>query len=134
MDSCDDVSTRTRINNVWSEWSEFVTTRTTHKEISITTNTQNNYTLNNFVVLFKNGIVDVNLSVTVIATSTSWITIGTLPVGYRPITTAYKDAPYLDASKNYKHLRIKVNTNGTIQLALGESEQNYAFHDTFIGE
>ena len=55
------------------------------------------------VIEMKNGIVDVNLSVTVIATSTSWITIGTLPVGYRPITTAYKDAPYWDALKNYKH-------------------------------
>lgn len=93
---------------------------------------QTSYTLNWLYAYSRGGIVDLHFSVSPTESATSWITVATLPEGYRPPQNIYKDMPYWNATSGNAHLRMRITTAGLIQFNRGSNGVSYAFHDTFI--
>lgn len=100
--------------------------------IELTVATQNNYTINSINAYCKAGIVDVVMSVNVAEAANAWVTIATLPSGYRPPVTVQEEVPYFKASAGYEILRFRVTNAGLIQLGFGTTGASYALHDTFV--
>ena len=93
---------------------------------------QTSYTVNWLYAYARSGAVDLHLSITPIVSATSWITVATLPTGYRPPQNIYKDMPYWNAAAGNANLRMRITTGGAIQLNRGSADVSYAFHDMFI--
>lgn len=102
------------------------------KLVDITEASQTSYTLNWLYAYARSGIIDLHFSVSPTESATSWITVATLPEGYRPPQNIYKDMPYWNATSGNAHLRMRITTAGLIQFNRGSSGVSYAFHDTFI--
>lgn len=102
------------------------------KELTVTTANQTSYTLNWLYAYSRCGAVDLHFSVSPTEAATSWITVATLPEGYRPPQNIYKDMPYWNATSGNAHLRMRITTAGAIQFNRGSAGVSYAFHDMFI--
>lgn len=128
------------VSGTWSEWRRHVNADEFHESAlklmnvssNITQASQTNYTLNWVYGYARGGVLDLHLSVSPATTSTSWVTVATLPAGYRPPTAIYRDVPYWNAALGNANLRMRIQTGGAIQVAQGTSGVSYAFHDAFV--
>ena len=122
-------------NGGWGSWRRFLTADDsflTTKTLSLTTADQTSYEMTTLAAYSRSGIVDVHINTRPATVSSSWLTVATLPSGYRPPVNIYKVESYYNASSNYANLRLRITTAGDVQLCLGTAGANYAFHATFI--
>ena len=122
-------------NGGWGSWRRFMTADDaflTARTVSLATASQTDYTLTSISAYSRSGVVDIHINADVEVSATSWITIATLPSGYRPPTNIYKDVPYWNATSNAQNLRMRITTAGAVQLNRGQVGSAYAFHDTFV--
>lgn len=122
-------------NTGWGSWRRFLTADDaflTATSLTLTTANQTDYTMTSISAYSRSGVVDVHIRATPVTSATSWVTVSTLPSGYRPPTNIYKDVPYWNATTNAQHLRLRITTAGAVQLNRGQVGSAYAFHDTFV--
>lgn len=100
--------------------------------VSLTMATQSNYTINAIEAYYRAGVVDIHIDLVIATAANSWVTIATLPSGYRPPANTYEDVPYYRLANNYEHLRFRVLKTGEIQIGYGHTGATYKFHDTFV--
>lgn len=100
--------------------------------VSLTMATQSNYTLNAIEAYYRAGVVDIHIDLVIATAANSWVTIATLPSGYRPPAHTYEDVPYYRLANNYENLRFRVLKTGEIQLGYGHTGATHKFHDTFV--
>lgn len=126
---------RTYTTAGWGNWHKILTDSDPFVEMSQLTLTQANqtdYTMSSISAYCRSGVVDVHINTIVATSATSWITVATLPSGYRPPVNIYKVESYYNASSNYANLRLRITTAGLVQLCLGTASANYAFNATFV--
>ena len=119
----------------WGKWWRYAVIDEavfTTREVALTIADQTNYDMTTIAAYSRSGIVDVHINTKPATVSSSWLTIATLPSGYRPPTNIYKVESYYNSGSNYANLRMRIHTNGSVQLCLGTAGANYAFHATFI--
>ncbi len=122
-------------NTGWGKWWKVMFTEDSFlaaKTLSLTTASQTDYTVTSVSAYCRSGVVDVHLQITPVTSATSWVTVATLPSGYRPPTNIYKDVPYWNATTNAQNLRLRITTAGAVQMNRGQVGSAYAFHDTFV--
>lgn len=127
-------------DGTWSDWRRHVNADELHESTlklmnissSITQASQTDYTLSWIYAYARGGVVDLHINATPAASATSWITVATLPAGYRPPTAIYRDMPYWNATAGAQNLRMRITTAGAVQLNRGQVGSSYAFHDTFV--
>lgn len=119
----------------WGKWWRYAVIDEavfTTKEVELTIADQTSYEMTTLAAYSRSGIVDVHINTKPVTVSSSWLTIATLPSGYRPPVNIYKVESYYNASSNYANLRLRITTAGAVQLCLGTANANYAFHASFI--
>lgn len=119
----------------WGKWWRYAVIDEavfTTREVTLTIADQTNYEMTTIAAYSRSGIVDVHINTRPTTVSSSWLTVATLPSGYRPPVNIYKVESYYNTSSNYANLRLRITTAGAVQLCLGTAGANYAFHATFI--
>ena len=102
------------------------------KTLSLTAANQSNYEITSIEAYSRSGMVDVHVQAKVTTASSGWLTVATLPAGYRPPVNIYKVAAYYNSASNYANIRMRILPAGSVQLSLGTVGASYAFHDMFI--
>ena len=84
----------------------------------------------------RNGIVTVHVYVTGQSFSTSYKTLATLPVGYRPMSDVYQPAMHPDANINHSPTIAISSTNGQVlgKIASGSASITLAGTISFVTE
>lgn len=119
----------------WGSWRRFITADDaflTANTVSLTTADQSNYEITSIAAYSRSGMVDVHVQAKVTTASSGWLTVATLPAGYRPPVNIYKVAAYYNSASNYANIRMRILPAGSVQLSLGTVGASYAFHDMFI--
>ena len=122
------------VDNVesWGDWYKVIHNKDMErKTLTVTKPEQTAYTVNSLDVFTRNGITDIYLDITVNTSSTSWVTIGSITTG-KPDRNTYRLMPHSEALEGYKSLKLRVYPTGVIQLSVGEPNQRYIFHETYI--
>lgn len=122
-------------NTGWGKWWKFMFTDDSFlkpKELSLTVASQTDYDMTTVAAYSRSGVVDVHINTRPVTVSSSWLTVATLPSGYRPPVNIYKVDSYYNASSNYANLRLRITTAGLVQLCLGTAGANHAFNATFV--
>lgn len=119
----------------WGKWWRYAVIDEavfTTREVTLTIADQTSYEMTTIAAYSRSGIVDVHINTRPTTVSSSWLTVATLPSGYRPPVNIYKVESYYNASSNYANLRLRITTAGLVQLCLGTASANYAFNATFV--
>lgn len=100
--------------------------------LTLTQADQTNYTLTSIAAYSRSGMVDIHVNAKVVTASTGWLTVATLPSGYRPPVNIYRVESHYNSAAGNANIRMRILPGGAIQLSLGTVGASYAFHDTFI--
>lgn len=122
-------------NTGWGKWWKFMFTDDSFlksKALSLTVASQTDYDMTTIAAYSRSGVVDVHINTRPVTVSSTWLTVATLPSGYRPPVNIYKVDSYYNTSSNYANIRLRITTAGLVQLCLGTAGANYAFNATFV--
>lgn len=129
------VRTRNTDGTTWGKWWRYAVINDDFlaaKTLSLTAANQSNYEITSIEAYSRSGMVDVHVQAKVTTVSSGWLTVATLPAGYRPPVNTYKVAAYYNSTSNYANIRMRILPAGSVQLSLGTAGASYAFHDTFV--
>lgn len=102
-----------KANNSWGSWVKLPT----RAEMDALTDSSDG-TLDNIIYYKKRGgIVSVIIASNALTDSNTWVTLGTLPVGYRPLRRIYFVGYNNNASETSKvGLELQILPEGTVQV------------------